>query len=174
VANISPDESLGNVIVEGICGDINWLIKSGRARGTLILIYAGIDAMAWLDRAEGQEDVKGSDFINWANEFIKFGNGNISGCELYSARNAILHSYGSESRLTRQGKARVVAHITFNEADVIESNENPDMVLLSVSGLKDAFFNGITLFFRDLQSDSERNKKVAPRIQQMLHDFRVT
>ncbi|MFA4967681.1 MAG: hypothetical protein WC624_05635 [Candidatus Margulisiibacteriota bacterium] len=38
---------------------------------TAILIYAGIEAMANLDRPKKQERVQGKDFINWANKHLQ-------------------------------------------------------------------------------------------------------
>lgn len=90
------DESLYNVLRDGILKDVNdsWERKSLRA--TLILVYSGIDAMAHLTMPAGKDKVTRADFVAWAEKYLRFRDTNnqltltLPGLELYAARCALV------------------------------------------------------------------------------------
>jgi len=61
-----------NVIQRGIKDDIDFNHNAERFRATILLIYAAMDAMAFLNMPAGQLDVTRKDFINWAEKYLKF------------------------------------------------------------------------------------------------------
>ena len=75
----------------------------------LLLLYAGIDIMAWLSREKSHADVERDDFIRWVDRYLLPNAGlACSAMDLYAARCSLLHSYTAESRLSRKGKARPI------------------------------------------------------------------
>src|SRR5258707_262836 len=96
-----------NAIQRGIKDDIYFNLANKRDRATLLLVFAGIDAMAFLNMPDAQLDVTQKDFVGWAERYIKFpGSAHLKGAELYGARCALLHTYASESKMSRAGKCR--------------------------------------------------------------------
>ena len=92
-------------IYDGIKRGINVCLQSECFGSAVILTYSGIDTMAFLSMPEKQTDVRRDDFVSWCDKYIRFsGNDQLTGLELYSARCAMLHSYGVESKLTRGGR----------------------------------------------------------------------
>jgi hypothetical protein len=77
-------------------------LASGLWEPTLILLYATIDAMAWLDRPYGQDDVHADDFIDWVDTYLLPDSGlPCSGADMYGARCGFLHSHTGESKRHR-------------------------------------------------------------------------
>jgi hypothetical protein len=73
----------------------------------LVLLYAGIDSMAWLARDPADEDVTRGDFVRWCEAYLlRPPTPHCSGVDLYGARCGILHSHAAGSRLMREGQAR--------------------------------------------------------------------
>ncbi len=73
----------------------------------LILIYSGIDSMAWLDRPEDKSTATRHDFMRWVDEFLLPDSSlHCSSWDLYAARCAILHSMTPESSLSDKREAR--------------------------------------------------------------------
>jgi len=73
---------------------------------TLILLYSGIDAMAWLDREVDKSDVTARDFISWCDRYLLDpADEQLRSEDLYAARCGLLHSHTGESRRHREGKA---------------------------------------------------------------------
>jgi len=76
-----------NAIQKGIKDDIEFNQSAGRFRATLLLIYAAIDAMAFLNMPANQSDVTRKDFIDWAERYLKFPcKIQLKGSDLYGAR----------------------------------------------------------------------------------------
>lgn len=65
-------ESISNVIHEGIKRGIEVLLERKCYGSAVILIYAGMDAMAYLCIPPNQQDVTPDDFIAWAEKYIHF------------------------------------------------------------------------------------------------------
>ena len=76
-----------NSIYQGVKRGIQVCIENECFGSAVILIYSGIDTMAYLAMPENQHNVNRKDFISWCDRYISFnGNEHISGLELYSAR----------------------------------------------------------------------------------------
>jgi len=77
----------------------------------LVLVYALIDAMAWIARDPAKEYVTQNDFVTWCNRYLLIPPmSDCSGEDLYAARCGILHSHIAESRLMREEKARPLSY----------------------------------------------------------------
>jgi hypothetical protein len=97
---------------------IELCIKNGFFGPALMLIYSTINVMAWLNRAEGHEDVVRNDFLLWVDTFLlPESRISFNALDLYAARCAILHSYSAESKLSRHGKAIKIGHAWLGKAN---------------------------------------------------------
>jgi len=100
---------------------------------SLMLTYATIDIMAWLDRDESHQDVQRSDFIKWVETYL-LPNSQLpcTAIDLYAARCSLIHSYSAESRLSREGNASEIFYAwgTADEQDLQK--------LINLEGSRDA------------------------------------
>lgn len=169
-------DPLNNVIQEGIKADIEFNLSHGRYRAAIILIFSGIDTMAHLAMPTGQDQATRSDFIRWADRYIKFPcKEQVTGEELYGFRCGMLHAYGPESSLSRQGKVRTIG---FCDHCVPEIRFNPSidstLVGISLRGLKNAVFEGINRFLIEVFSNPARAAVVSKRLEEMVGSFKFT
>lgn len=173
--NPLTSDALHKVIETGIKDEIEFNVSNRRYRAATILIFAGIDAMAFLDMPASQDDVTRNDFINWVERYVRFPcNDQITGEELYSARCAMVHTYGQESRISRTRKCRVVGYVDRCIPEVrFAPSVDPTQVVVSIEGLKTAFFAGMNEFLISVYSNSEKTKIVEPRLQTMIQCFPV-
>jgi hypothetical protein len=73
----------------------------------LMLSYALIDNLAWCERRNIDGNVVRSDFIRWCERYgMRSRDGMPSAEDFYSARCALLHGRGAESRMTQERAAR--------------------------------------------------------------------
>jgi len=128
---------------------------------SLLLLYAGIDIMAWLDRPESHADVKRADFINWVENYLLPGSGLVcNALDLYAARCALLHSYAAESPLSRQGDAKQIFY-AWGSARAEDLQRLVDFVgthsavAVHVNELLKAFRVGVERFEKALSHDSQ-------------------
>jgi hypothetical protein len=61
-----------NTIEKGIKRDIQIALDNHCLRAAVILIFAGMDAMAFLSMPVDKNDVRREDFISWTAKYIKF------------------------------------------------------------------------------------------------------
>jgi len=69
VVNLEDDPVI-NAIHKGIKRDIEIALNNKCLRAAVILIYAGMDAMGFLDLPETQSEVERKDFISWAGRYV--------------------------------------------------------------------------------------------------------
>jgi hypothetical protein len=160
-----------NVVYNGIKKGIRVALENQCYAAAVILIYSGIDTMAYLNMPERQQDVERKDFIEWADRYIKFPcKEQVTGLELYGARCGMVHSYSIISRLSREGICRQIGYM---DQSIPEVAYNPsvskDLVLVSISALAEAFFNGVDRFLVDSFADKNKAKIVESRFEKLVH-----
>lgn len=76
---------------------------------TLILIYSGIDTLAWLNRRHDEPNVTGEDFMRWVDTYmLPDKRVQCKSSDLWSARCGLVHTFSPESSRTRSGKAKML------------------------------------------------------------------
>lgn len=162
-----------NAIHNGIKRGIRVTIRNECFGSALILIYSGIDTMAFLGMASARDDVTKADFVGWAERYIRFPCAEQpTGLDLYGARCALLHTYRVQSRLTRERKCRMIGYVNHMVPEVIYApSVSSDVVMVSITALADAFFAGVDRFFVDLFSRPESAALAEKRFTQIIHSF---
>lgn len=136
----------------------------------LILIYCGIDIMASLNRPRDKNRADRSDFIEWCNEYVlPCDDLKCTSKELYAARCGVVHTYTSESDLSKKGEAREVVYSQGNRKakefqDVIDFAGVKTHVAIRIDTLFEAFASGVERFLKDVAKDSEKNQIIYKRV----------
>jgi len=146
-----------------ICQLINTMdvcCKNKLVLPSLILLYSGIDIMAWLSRDKAHFDSTQQDFTLWVDTYLMPGHGfTCKAKDLYAARCSILHSYTPESLLSRKGEAKKIfyswgtAHRESLQHIIDVSSEKDKTIVLNVDALIDAFKEGVQRFDKALSED---------------------
>jgi hypothetical protein len=164
-----------NAIHNGIRKGIVIALENRCFGSAVILILSGIDAMAYLSMPDGQDDVKGEDFIAWAEKYVRFPGGEqLTGADLYGARCAMLHSYGVRSRMSRQGKCRMIGYMDESNPPIrFNPHVSKELVLVSVPALRDALFQGMDRFLIDVYKNpkSKEAQLANERFKTLVHDY---
>lgn len=166
-------DPLINAIHNGIKRGIRVSIDNQSFGSAVLLILSAIDTMAYLGMPPDRQDVIREDFVSWADRYIRFPcEQQVTGLDLYGARCAMLHTYSVRSKLSRQGKCRVIGYM---DRAVPEVQYNPSisttLVMVSVVGLADALFDGINRFLIEVFSDRKRAPVVEARLQTLVQSL---
>jgi len=168
------EDPVMNAIHKGIRAGIDLTIEHNCLSSAVALILSGIDAMAYLAMPENQEDVTRRDFVEWAEKYIHFPeHEQLTGLDLYGARCAILHSFGAQSKLSKEGKCRLILWMDHAFPPVLSKPELPGYVMVAVDSLRDALSAGIDQFLIDVFKDPKSirarlaNKRLNTLIQKM-------
>jgi hypothetical protein len=136
----------------------------------LTLIYSGIDTMACLGMPENQLDVTRKDFVDWCDRYIELdGNTTVTGLEWYAARCGVLHSYGVKSKLSREGKVRLISYTDNLTPAVVFNPQLPTpLVMVSLNAFAAAFSSGIDKSLIHIFSDNTRRNTAEQRLRWMF------
>jgi len=158
------ENNLDNVIKSiEICLNAKLLISS------LVLLYSGIDIVAWLNRSVSKERGNKKDFIRWVDDYL-LPNTNIKcrAIDLYAARCAIVHSYSSSSKLSKDGEAKEI-YYSWGKANIkslqndIDKRSKKNVVAIHINDFLEAFKEGIEKFKLSIKKDKEIEKIVCDR-----------
>ena len=167
-------DPLINAIYQGIKRGIQITYDNECYGACLILLYCGIDAMSYLDMPRDQAEVHANDFIQWAERYLspnlKSQATQLTGEELYSARCAVVHTYTVESRKTKSGSTRAIAYVIGGDQPIAwDVKVAPNLVLLRLETLRDAFFIAIDRFLTEGYADKHKQPILDARLKKLLN-----
>ena len=166
-------DPLINAVYNGIKKGIDATHDAGCLGSCLILIYSGIDTMAFLNMPKDQINVNRQDFITWVERYIRFScKEQITGLDLYGARCATLHQYGIDSDLSRAGQCRKILYMNKGIPEIrYDPAKDKGIVVVSIKALKQAFNDGVDKFLVESFSDQARAVIVNDRLKSLLQVF---
>jgi hypothetical protein len=119
-----------------------------------------------------QEDVGRKDFVSWVERYIKFPcKEQLTGLDLYGARCAMLHAYGARSKLSREGKCRMVCYMDKGIPEIRSKPHVKDLVIVSVPALADSFFRGIDEFLVNLFANTKKAAIAEERLKELMQEL---
>jgi hypothetical protein len=161
-----------NIINEGIRRGIEVAIESNCIRSALILIYTGIDALAFLDMPKDNLRVTTHDFIKWADRYIRFDYPEApTAKELYKARCGFVHSYGLYAEFEMSNEVRGIGYMVGGLDCVYNRKAAPGLVFIDVHYLKRKFFEGMNIFIMNAYSDAAIIPVLEARLKTMFAEI---
>lgn len=140
---------------------IELCIKQKLQFPTLTLIYSTIDTLAYIAYGDGYKEI-GKNFKKWINEYMyQEKQLNVTPMDLYSARNAIVHTLTPHSRDTKNKKASVIIYAwgNANFATGEKSIEMSNCEYLKVIHINDLYESLYLGFLKFINSDLDKEVK---------------
>jgi len=178
---LAPDELLADADrqltrkLADLASAIYASVTAGLWEPTLILLYSGIDAMAWLDRPLNQPDVHPDDFIEWIDKYLlPTSDLPCNSADLYGARCGLLHSHTGDSRKHRELKVKKLFYCRTVGGETIgiiqfRMNEKFFPPHVDLDALIAAFTRGASRFQASLVPDDTKRKIVLSRVWQSYY-----
>ena len=166
-------DPITKAIYGGLKKGIQVAVENNCYASAVILILSGIDSMAFLSMPASQIDVKPPDFKEWADRYIKFPcSEQLTGSDLYGARCAMLHSYGVVSKMSRNGKCRIIGYLSETIPEIrYDPAIDKNLVLVSVPALAESFYKGIDQFLVDLFANKDKAKVAEERLKSFIQEM---
>lgn len=143
------------------------LIKLNLYMQALIILYTAIDTLAWSNKAQG--DVTKKDFCDWVSTYME-PELNL-GCaeeDLYAARCGLVHSHAAESKMSRQGIAKLLYYYSspdsLNKMKEQISERDEDALPIYITDLLKCFLLASDNYFIAISSNDEKLKEVVKRL----------
>jgi hypothetical protein len=132
---------------------------------------AGIDAMGNLSRPSNQHENSSNDFKTWARHYLRVGSA-ITPADWWAARNAVLHTYGIDSRDSRKGKARrILWRLAPNQnVRVVQVRQlgNEEIIEVELSQVVDLFCRAVGSFVEQQVRDERSRQVLESRVHRLL------
>ena len=85
----------------------------------------------------------------------------------------MLHTYGAQSRMSREGKCRVILWMSHAVPPIMTHPATPGYVMVSVPDLRDSLFAGIDRFLIEVfrEPNSKRAALMNRRLAKLVHSM---
>ena len=135
------------------------------------LIFAGMDAMAFLAMPPERLIVKKMNFVKWVEAYIRFpGALQLTGDELYAARNSALHTHSAHISKCHSDRRRTIMYSNNMVPPIqIPPNASPPFLIVSVQHLMSAFFEGVDHFLIEAYNDPPQAAAIERRFSEIFH-----
>jgi len=160
------------VISDCIGNDIHVCLKNNAPTGAVILTYCAMDAMAFLSMPLGKQKVRGPDFKNWVEKYMKTDPEQpyqYDKEDLYGARCGIVHTYGAESDLSRANQCRKIVYKPNCLEHSYDPAKHPDLVVVGLNLFIRDFYDAVDKFLADIEQDENLKNRVEPRLPSLFH-----
>jgi len=148
-----------------ILGEIGKAWDADATVASLAMLYVALDTMVLLACPVGQQSQTRADFIAWVDKYLKAdatSEYQYEGIDVYAARCAVLHSYGSVAAL-HAGK-QPPRKFGYTDNGPHRKDEAERFVLISVAVLIHDFSKAMERFIAEMQSNSDLKQRVDSRM----------
>ena len=152
------DETPASINLKQLLNSIEYTLQMKYYLPAQILIYAGIDAAAWL--ASDTDEEVGKRFRWWVDRWMLPAKPLLAtAADLYAARCGVLHTFTSDSNLSKKGIVRRIAYATGQvSAQELQakmgSKGRSDIVVVHIVDLYNAYRLGFAEYLESVKSDS--------------------
>jgi hypothetical protein len=170
---MSNSEKLLVKYIENNIGAIKALHREQCFEQSLVVLYALIDTVGLVDNQFGKTSANRTTFKNWINTYVNVSSLNVSADDIYAARCGILHSFSSESDLSRKGRAKEIQYY------LDQSNSEGFKILTQSNHQTNVITVPLIEFFNEIKSGMEKmivsidfkNAEVQSRISSILRRY---
>jgi len=148
---------------------IKLCLENGHYIPGVILIYCGVDMIAWLSQPKGQNDVYRKDFEAWVEKYLLPGSEiTCSASDLYGARCGTVHSYTSESRASRERRSKEIFYEFYvgeqpSGSKKFRRDKEDQCIVINIPKLYEALIISIQRFNKHLEDDPQMADMVYKR-----------
>lgn len=157
--------------VSGLVAEIRKCECVGATTAALALAFVSIDTMAFLALPSGQEKHVRSDFIEWVDTYLS---GDVEqpyqyrGIDVYGARCAMLHAYGSEADYHEKYKDTKIFAYHDGGTHAYDPDINERLVIIGTASFLSDVVNALGVFIEACIDDAELRARVESRLPKVL------
>jgi hypothetical protein len=168
------NEPLAGIMM--LLNEITTCRDAGAVSTTAIMVYIGIDVMAFLAMPPNQESQKRQDFIDWVDTYLKADSKSTyqyDGRDVYGARCSMVHTYAIEADYHQ--KNLDVKKFGYHDGGLHVYNPAIDkkLVMIGINSLVNDFMKGMESFVLNMKKDTDLRRRVAARVPKIIEIFPV-
>lgn len=160
----------------GLIADIQTCEKVGAIMPSVAMTYICIDTMAFLSLPAERQTQGRVDFIAWVDKYLKAHKDQpyqYRGIDVYGARCAVLHAFGSESNYHEQYPDAKRFGYNDGGKHIYEPEKNSSLVLIGTKSLTNDVIHAVGDFVKDCVNDADLRGRVGARLPKVLSTFPI-
>ncbi len=171
----NPNNDLRSIL--GLVSELKSCDSNGIVMASVAMAFICIDTLANLSRPSGKKKVTRKDFKEWVDTHLK-GHPDqpyqYRGKDVYAARCAMLHTYGSEASLHEEDPDTIKFGYHDGGKHNYDPNIDQNLVLIGVKSFVNDVVYAIESFLKECKTDDSLRQRVGERLPKVLQVFPVT
>lgn len=172
----STDKMIENYLLETVKA-VGVLFKEGLYGHSLIVIYSAIDTCGLLDAPPSQDSATGGSFKAWVKKYmLDYPGIEFNEVDLWGARCSVLHTFTSESNLSKTGRARELLYYTGDKEQehvrhlikFVRNHEDGKHLPVHYDELCEAFLAALKSFVFELVENCNSSEAYEARLRKVL------
>jgi hypothetical protein len=144
---------------------------AGATSAAAVMVYVGIDVMAFLAMPAAQAKQGRADFVAWVDAYMRAAPESVyqyDGRDVYGARCAMLHTYSIEADYHQQNPNVKKFGYHNGGQHAFNANINPHLVIIGINSLVHDFAGAVQRFMEAMIADAPLRQRVAGRLPQLV------
>jgi hypothetical protein len=162
--------------IKGLVDEIKTCEKAGAITSAVAMSFVCIDTMAYLSLPAGRETQGKADFIAWVDAYLKGHESqpyHYRGMDVYGARCAMLHAFGSESDFHEKYADAKKFGYHDGGKHAYDPAVNERLVIIGTAWFLNDVAHAISAFMEGCKADADLCSRVEGRLPKVLAMFPV-
>lgn len=160
--------------ITGLLAEIEKCEEAGATCAAIAMAYVCIDTMAFLSMPETKSTQTRGDFIDWVNRYLEGHEDQpyrYAGVDVYAARCALLHAFGSEAQAHRSDTSVKLFGYHNGGRHSFDPEISPNLVILGTASFLNDVRHAVDSFIRGCETDAGLRAKVEARLPKVIQMF---
>ena len=161
---------------KGLVDEIKTCEQAGATTSAVAMAFVCIDTMTYLSLPVGRETQLGSDFIAWVDKYLKGHEEQpyqYRGADVYGARCALLHAFGSESAFHEKYEEAKKFGYHDGGKHAYDPAKNEQLVIIGTASFLNDVVEAVSIFLEDCQKNAGLRARVEGRLPRVLATFPI-
>jgi hypothetical protein len=162
--------------ISGLIGQIKTCEAIGATSAALAMSYICLDTMTFLSLPNDRETQRRADFVAWVDAYLKGHPEQVyqyQGLDVYGARCAMLHAFGSEVNFHNQFPNAKIFGYNDGGRHIYNPTIDPRLVLIGTASFFDDVIKAVVAFMAVCQQNEDLRESVERRLPKVLATFPI-
>jgi len=157
--------------INGLIDEIKTCEKAGATTSAVAMAFVCMDTMAYLSLPAGRETQGKADFIAWVDAHLKGHEDQpyqYRGLDVYGARCAVLHAFGSESDFHEKNKDAKKFGYHDGGKHAYDKSVDERLVIIGTASFLNDVVHAVSAFLEGCKADADLRSRVEGRLPKVL------
>lgn len=160
--------------IKGLVEEIKTCEKAGATKSAVVMAFVCMDTMAYLSLPTGRETQGKADFIAWVNTYLKGHKDQpyqYRGLDVYGARCAMLHAFGSDSDFHEKNEEAKKFAYHDGGKHAYDPAVDSRLVIIGIASFLNDVVHAVNAFLQSCKESADLRAQAEGRLPKVLATF---